>query len=47
GTVWLAVAGVGGTTAERLQLDGDRDAVRAQTVAAALVRLIQRARAVS
>jgi nicotinamide-nucleotide amidase len=43
GTVWLAVAGVGGTTAERLQLDGDRDAVRAQTVAVALQRLRVRA----
>lgn len=43
GTVWLAVAGVGGTTAERLQLDGDRDDVRAQTVAVALQRLRARA----
>lgn len=47
GTVWLAVAGGGSTMAERLQLDGDRDAVRAQTVAAALARLLQRARPVS
>ena len=45
--VWLAVAGGGSTTAERLQLDGDRDAVRAQTVAAALARLLQRAGSVS
>lgn len=44
GTVWLAVAGGGATTAERLQLDGDRDAVRAQTVDVALARLLQRAR---
>ncbi|RVT52505.1 CinA family protein [Rubrivivax albus] len=47
GTVWLAVAGGGSTMAERLQLDGDRDAVRAQTVAAALARLLQRAWPVS
>ncbi|MCP5269771.1 MAG: CinA family protein [Burkholderiaceae bacterium] len=47
GTVWLAVAGGGSTTAERLQLDGDRDAVRAQTVAAALLRLLQRTGPVS
>jgi len=40
GTVWLATAGPGGTQAERLQLAGDRDAVRAQTVAAALHRLL-------
>lgn len=40
GTVWLATAGPGGTQAERLQLAGDRDAVRAQTVAAALQRLL-------
>jgi len=45
GTVWLAVAGGGPTVAERLQLDGDRDAVRAQTVAAALDRLQARLRA--
>jgi len=36
GTVWLAVAGVGTTAAQRLQLDGDRASVRAQTVAHAL-----------
>mgnify|MGYP001764068424 CR=1 FL=1 len=44
GLVWLAVARreAGGATqvrAERLQLDGDRSAVRAQTVAVALQRL--------
>ncbi|MBI3156880.1 MAG: CinA family protein [Burkholderiales bacterium] len=44
GTVWLATAGPGGTRAERLQLAGDRDAVRAQTVAAAVQRLTERAR---
>jgi nicotinamide-nucleotide amidase len=42
GTVWLAVAGAGPTFAERLQLDGDRAAVRAQTVAQALQRLRER-----
>jgi nicotinamide-nucleotide amidase len=36
GTVWLALAGQQGTEAERLQLDGDRAAVRLQTVATAL-----------
>lgn len=46
GTVWLALAGGGATVAERLQLDGDRDAVRAQTVEAALDRLLARATAV-
>jgi nicotinamide-nucleotide amidase len=40
GTVWLAWARRGGATeTERLQLDGDRAAVRAQTVARALQRL--------
>ena len=43
GTVWLAVAGGGDTTATRLQLDGDRDAVRRHTVAAALAQLLHRA----
>lgn len=43
GTVWLAVAGGGDTTATRLQLDGDRDAVRRHTVAAALAHLLHRA----
>jgi nicotinamide-nucleotide amidase len=45
GTVWLALAGQGATLAERLQLDGDRAAVRAQTVARALTRLLERATA--
>ena len=41
GTVWLALARRGGTTeAERLQLDGDRAAVREQTVQHALRRLL-------
>ena len=44
GTVWLALAargpsGAPQTRAERLQLDGDRSAVREQTVAVALARL--------
>lgn len=40
GTVWLATARRGGATlAERLQLDGDRAAVRTQTVGFALQRL--------
>ena len=43
GTVWLAIASpLGATAAERLQLDGDRAAVREQTVRHALVRLIER-----
>ncbi len=46
GTVWLALAGGGETAALRLQLDGDRDAVRAQTVAEALRQLLQRAQVV-
>ncbi len=45
GTVWLAWARAGDTQAERLQLDGDRAAVRAATVAAALTRLLQAAQA--
>jgi nicotinamide-nucleotide amidase len=41
GTVWLALARRGAPAhAERLQLDGDRTAVRAQTVAVALQRLV-------
>ena len=45
GTVWLALAGHGGPVeAERLQLGGDRTAVREQTVEHALRRLIARAR---
>ena len=43
GTVWLATAGPDGTRAERLHFAGDRDAVRARTVATALQRLTQRA----
>jgi nicotinamide-nucleotide amidase len=44
GTVWIAVAGAGAPTqAERLQLGGDRAAVREQTVAQALHLLVQRA----
>jgi nicotinamide-nucleotide amidase len=44
GTVWLAWGTVGGIQAERLQLDGDRGAVRAATVHAALTRLQESAR---
>ncbi len=41
GTVWLALAGSDApTTSECLQLDGDRDAVRAQSVEIALQRLL-------
>ena len=41
GTVWLALARRGGTTeAERLQLAGDRTAVREQTVQHTLRRLL-------
>jgi nicotinamide-nucleotide amidase len=46
GTVWLAVAARGAAPrAERLQFDGDRAAVRAQTVRHALARLCEEARA--
>ena len=41
GTVWLAWGTAHQVQAERLQLDGDRDAVRGATVAAALQRLLQ------
>lgn len=41
GTVWLAWASADGVRAERLQLAGDRAAVRAATVQAALQRLLQ------
>ncbi len=41
GTVWLAWASAAGVHAERLQLAGDRTAVRAATVHAALQRLLQ------
>ncbi|HEY4066512.1 MAG TPA: CinA family protein [Burkholderiaceae bacterium] len=44
GTVWLAIARAGAPAeAERLQLAGDRAAVREQTVQHALQRLIERA----
>ena len=43
GTVWLAWATVAGAQAELLQLPGDRSAVRAATVAAALRRLTEAA----
>jgi nicotinamide-nucleotide amidase len=43
GTVWLAWGSAAGVQAERLQLDGDRGAVRAGTVQAALQRLHQAA----
>lgn len=46
GTVWLAWAATGGpASAERLQLDGDRMAIRRQTVDHALRRLLAAARA--
>ena len=44
GTVWLAWGDAAHVEAERLQLGGDRDAVRAATVRRALQRLIERAR---
>ncbi len=46
GTVWLGLAAAGRPTrAERLQLGGDRAAVRGQTVRHALQRLIESAEA--
>ena len=45
GTVWLAWGTAQGVQAERLQLPGDRDAVRGAAAAAALQRLLQAARA--
>jgi nicotinamide-nucleotide amidase len=45
GTVWLAWGTARAVQAERLQLAGDRDAVRAASVQAALQRLVQVARA--
>lgn len=45
GTVWLAWGTAGAVQAERLQLDGDRTAVREATVAHALQRLLAVARA--
>jgi nicotinamide-nucleotide amidase len=43
GTVWLSLADARGAVAERLQLPGDRSAVRAATVQIALQRLLDRA----
>ncbi|CAD5373159.1 Competence/damage-inducible protein CinA [Rubrivivax sp. A210] len=45
GTVWLAWGAAKGIQAECLHLPGDRDAVRAATVAVALRRLAEAARA--
>jgi len=45
GTVWLAWGTTAGIEAERLQLAGERAAVRAATVAAALARLRRAAEA--
>jgi nicotinamide-nucleotide amidase len=45
GTVWLAWGRAGRVQARRLQLDGDRDAVRGATVRAALAVLTEEARA--
>jgi nicotinamide-nucleotide amidase len=45
GTVWVAWGDARLLHAERLQLLGDRDAVRAATVGLALRRLLERARA--
>ena len=42
GTVWFGWCVAGQTQAERQHFDGDRAAVRAQTVAHALARLVQR-----
>jgi nicotinamide-nucleotide amidase len=47
GTVWLAWGTAQSVQAERLQLPGDRDAVRSATVTAALQRLMQVAHAPS
>ena len=44
GTVWLAWGTADAQRAERLQLPGDRDAVRNATVVAALQRLLETAR---
>ncbi|MDE2456805.1 MAG: CinA family protein, partial [Burkholderiales bacterium] len=44
GTVWLAWGTAAGVQAERLQLDGDRGAVREASVSAALARLDEAAR---
>lgn len=45
GTVWMAWGSAGRVQTERLQLDGDRAAVREATAAAALRRLLEAARA--
>ncbi len=45
GTVWVGWGAAGAVRTQRLQLAGDRTAVRAQTVAFALARLIDAARA--
>ena len=45
GTVWLAWGTARQVHAVRLQLKGDRDAVRGATVSAALQRLLEQARA--
>jgi nicotinamide-nucleotide amidase len=45
GTVWLAWGTASHTGAQRLQLPGDRDAVRGATVSAALQRLLLEASA--
>ncbi len=42
GTVWLAWSSTDGTAAERLDLRGDREAVRRQSVARALEGLLER-----
>lgn len=44
GTVWLAWGTAAGVQAERLQLGGDRDAVRGASVRAALQRLAEATR---
>jgi len=44
GTVWICWGAAEGLTAQRFQFDGDRDAVRRQTVKAALEGLIRLAR---
>ena len=45
GTVWLGWGTAAGVHAQRLQLEGDRAAVRSATVTAALQQLVQAARA--
>jgi nicotinamide-nucleotide amidase len=41
GTVWIAVSGAGRERARRLELDGDRGAIRRQTVEACLELLVE------